>query len=122
MRKINNFRRGNELYLDKKYLEALSYYIMSIETEDMKEVALYNVGTCYLKLKKYEKAIEYYKKVLEMNSYHQKAHFNLAVSYSHINSSKGAYRHFNIALALDNSDKECKKAIRILEKEKLVCR
>lgn len=110
---MSYFIRGNEFYNNKNYEEAITYYNKAIEEKDNEAYSCYNAGVCYIKLKNHPKAIEMLTKAITLNI-DAKYFFNLAYCYSMINDSKKALRYFNVAWALDNSDKDCEKAINLI--------
>lgn len=110
---MSYFIKGNELYNNKHYEEALDFYIKAIDEKDNEAYSYYNAGVCYIKLKEFDKAIEMLSKAVKLNT-DAKYFFNLAYSYSMINETKKALRYFNIAWALDNTDKDCEKAINLI--------
>jgi tetratricopeptide (TPR) repeat protein len=110
---MSSFVKGNELYNNKNYGEALSYYIKAIDEKDNEPYSYYNASVCYIKLKDFSKAIDMLSKAIDLNL-DAKYFFNLAYCYSMINSPQKALRYFNMAWALDNSDKDCEKAINLI--------
>lgn len=107
------FSKGNEFYNCQNYEEALTYYEKAIESRDCESHSYYNSGVCYIKLKNYSKAIDMISNALEYNK-DSKYFFNLAYCYSMLKDDKKALRYFNLSWALDNEDKDCEKAIKII--------
>lgn len=110
---MNYFLKGNELYNTKNYDEALDYYEKAIENNECEYHSYYNSGVCYIKLKEYNKAIDMIKKALSLHQ-DPKYFFNLAYCYSMIDDEVKALRYFNLSWALDNSDTDCEKAIKLI--------
>lgn len=72
------FSKGNNLYQNGKYTEAIEAY-SSIEKHGVKSDDLFfNLGNCYYKLNKVAPSIYYYEKALKINPTHEDASFNLA--------------------------------------------
>jgi len=63
-----DLRRGNELFNEEKYEEALESYKSVIEEFPDAYIIHKNIGNCYFRMEKYELAEEYYRKVLEKDS------------------------------------------------------
>jgi DnaJ family protein C protein 7 len=59
--------KGNALFKQNKYEEAITYYERAIKLNNTIEVLYSNKGTCEKCLKKYKEAIRDYKKALEIN-------------------------------------------------------
>lgn len=56
--------KGNQLFDEKKYEEAITVYERIIAQEPEAFIINLNIGHCYFQMEKYEIAIEYYQKVL----------------------------------------------------------
>lgn len=57
--------KGNELYTQKRYEEAIEEYKNILEANPGLYVINRNIGNCYYELEDYDSAIKYYEKVLE---------------------------------------------------------
>lgn len=72
------FSKGNHLYQNGKYTEAIDEYT-SIEKQGfISDDLFFNLGNCYYKLNKVAPSIYYYEKALKINPAHEDASFNLA--------------------------------------------
>lgn len=109
------FEEANILCNNKEYTKAIDIYKKCIDNDEQTEQAYYNLGTCYIKTKEYNKAVDAFRAVLKINDVYANAYYNLGCAYSRIDDYKKAYRCFNIAWSLNNEDKECEKAINLLE-------
>ena len=58
-------KKGNELFDQKNYQEAINLYTKIIEEFPDAYIIYKNIGNCYFALEQYDKAEEYYLKVLE---------------------------------------------------------
>ena len=88
-------------------------YEISSKVQSNKAVCLYNSAVCFIKLGEYNSAISLLNtavKIKRQSSYF----FNLGYCYAMIKNHKKSLINFNIAWSLNNSDKDCEKAIRIL--------
>ena len=73
--------KGNALFKQQKYEDAINYYEKAIKINDSIEVLYSNKGTCEKCLKKYKEAIRDYKKALEINPKNTKNLNRLASVY-----------------------------------------
>ena len=73
--------KGNALFKEKKYEDAIEYYEKAIKINSSIEVLYSNKGTCEKCLKKYKEAIRDYKKALEINPKNTKNLNRLASVY-----------------------------------------
>ncbi len=73
--------KGNALFKQNKYEEAIEYYERAIRINNTIEVLYSNKGTCEKCLKKYREAIRDYKKALEINPKNTKNLNRLASVY-----------------------------------------
>lgn len=110
---MNYFKKGNELYTTKDYEKAIEMYNKCLEIHENEPACLYNSAVCFIKLKKYDKAIPLLEAAI-LKKRQSSYFFNLAYCYSMLNNNKKALIYFNIAWALDNSDKDCEKAISLI--------
>jgi len=58
-------QKGNDLFIQEKYKEAIQSFQTIIEKNPDTYVIYRNIGNCYFQMEDYEKAQEYYQKVLE---------------------------------------------------------
>lgn len=112
---MSYFEKANELYNTKDYENAISLYKKAIENRENEACSYYNAAVCCIKLKEYSKGISLLRSALSLRQ-ESKYFFNLAYCYAMLNDSKKALVYFNTAWALDNSDKDCEKAISLLTK------
>ena len=73
--------KGNALFKQNKFNEAIDYYERAIRINNSIEVLYSNKGTCEKCLKKYKEAIRDYKKALEINPKNTKNLNRLASVY-----------------------------------------
>ena len=73
--------KGNALFKQNKYNEAIDYYERAIKINNTIEVLYSNKGTCEKCLKNYKQAIKDYKKALEINPKNTKNLNRLASVY-----------------------------------------
>ena len=73
--------KGNALFKEKRYEDAINYYERAIKINNSIEVLYSNKGTCEKCLQKYKEAIRDYKKALEINPKNTKNLNRLASVY-----------------------------------------
>jgi tetratricopeptide (TPR) repeat protein len=62
---IEKINKGNKLFEEKKYDEAIKLFEELIKEKPELKMINQNIGNCYFAMEKYEKAVEYYKKALK---------------------------------------------------------
>lgn len=112
---MDYFNAANECYKTKDYKKAISLYQKAIDNKDNEASAYYNSAVCFIKLCQYETAIDLINKALKIKK-ESKYYFNLAYCYAMIKNNKKALQYFNTSWAMDNEDKECEKAIKLILK------
>ena len=110
---MNYFNEGNKLYSEKEFKKAIECYKHSIDLNENIACSYYNIGVCYIKLKCFDNAITMLKKSLSFQK-ESKYYFNLAYCYAMKHETNKALIYFNIAWALDSSDVDCEKAIKLI--------
>ncbi len=81
-----NLERGNKLFEEKKYREALEVYNEIVNKNPDAYIIFLNIGNCYFQMEDYDKAEESYKKVLEKDS--QNVDAIIAIGNCYINRGK----------------------------------
>ena len=110
---MNYFQKANELYNTKDYKKAIELYQKAIEVKENEAAAYYNSAVCFIKLKEYERAISLLKNAISIKM-DSKYFFNLGYCYAMLKDNKKALIYFNTSWTLDNSDKDCEKAINLI--------
>ncbi len=105
--KIN---KGNKLFKEGKYEQALAAYQDALLDDPLNEVALFDLGDAYYKIKKYKEAIDAYQKVvgsqnLELSA---KAFYNIGNAYFQQNKLKESIEAYKKALELNPNDRDAK--------------
>ncbi len=62
---VSELDKGNQLYTDKKYVEAQAAYEDILKKNPDVFIIYKNIGNCYFAMENYDKAIEYYQKLIE---------------------------------------------------------
>ncbi|MGM9973500.1 MAG: tetratricopeptide repeat protein [Clostridiaceae bacterium] len=112
---MDYFNAANECYKTKDYKKAISLYQKAIDNKDNEASAYYNSAVCFIKLCQYDTAIDLINKALKIKK-ESKYYFNLAYCYAMKKNNKKALQYFNTSWAMDNEDKECEKAIKLILK------
>jgi len=110
---VSYFNKANELYNLKDYKRAIDLYKKSAEVKENEAASLYNSAVCFIKLKEYTSAIPLIQAALKIKR-DSKYYFNLAYCYAMLKENGKALNYFNTAWALDNSDDECDRAIKLI--------
>ena len=108
--------KGNTLFKEQKYLEAISYYERAIKINSSVEVLYSNKGTCEKCLKKYKEAIRDYKKALEINPKNTKNLNRLASVYVIVGNLGEAKITQQKALNFEPNNSVYKEQMNIIEK------
>lgn len=110
---MSYFEKANEYYNTKEYKKAIELYQKAIDVKENESASYYNAGVCFIKLKEYEKAVALLKRAIELRR-DSKYFFNLAYCYAMLKDTRKALIYFNTAWSMDNSDKDCEKAIKLI--------
>jgi len=110
---VNYFNKANELYNLKDYKKAIDLYKKSVELKENEAASLYNSAVCFIKLKDYKNAIPLIRSAIDIKK-ESKYYFNLAYCHAMLKDTGKALNYFNTAWALDNSDDECERAIKLI--------
>ena len=76
---MNNLDIANNLFLERKFSQAIEEYTKILKNDSQNLTALNNMGYALTKLKKFDLALECYEKSLEI-----KGDDHIAVSYKHL--------------------------------------
>ena len=108
--------KGNNLFKQQKYEEAINYYERAIKLNNTIEVLYSNKGTCEKCLKKYKEAIRDYKKALEINPKNTKNLNRLASVYIIVGNLGEAKMTQERALNFEPSNSVYKEQMTTIEK------
>ena len=108
--------KGNALFKEKKYEDAIEYYEKAIKINSSIEVLYSNKGTCEKCLKKYKEAIRDYKKALEINPKNTKNLNRLASVYIIVGNLGEAKMTQQKALNFEPNNSEYKEQMGTIEK------
>ena len=108
--------KGNALFKEKRYDDAIIYYEKAIKINNSIEVLYSNKGTCEKKLEKYKEAIRDYKKALEINPKNTKNLNRLASVYIIVGNLGEAKMTQQKALNFEPNNSEYKEQMGTIEK------
>lgn len=110
-----SFEKGNQLYNNGKYKQAINEYIESIKNYEEVESCYYNMAVSYMKLKEYDDGIECLKNAISYNR-KSKYFYNLGCCYYNKKDLGSAMFNLIIAYGLDDEDEDIRDAIDIISK------
>ncbi len=87
--------RGNELFDEEKYGDAIEIYRRIVEEFPDTYILYQNIGNCYFKMEKYDQAEEYYKKVLEKDPKNQETMLLIGNCYANRDDKEKALEWYN---------------------------
>ena len=108
--------KGNALFKEKRYEDAINYYERAIKINNSIEVLYSNKGTCEKCLQKYKEAIRDYKKALEINPKNTKNLNRLASVYIIVGNLGEAKMTQQKALNFEPNNSEYKEQMGTIEK------
>lgn len=95
---LDKLDKGNKLYEEKKYNEAIEEFKKILELYPDVYLININIANCYYDLGDYQKAIEYYQKVLDKEPENNNALLGIGNSYSQLKSEKALEYYSKIDL------------------------
>lgn len=106
--------RGNEAFAAKRFEDAIVLYDKAIETDETNFVYFNNRAAAYHELKNYAKAIEDARKSISIEN-NPKAHARLGAALWAQGKHREAKGEFEVAAAMDPSNKSHKESVQALE-------
>jgi len=100
---MDELEKGNQLFNQQKYDEALAVFIKMITENPEAYIIHMNIGNCHFEKKEYDQAIASFMKVLETEKDHIKAVISIANSYSNKGDQEKALEWYG-KLSLDKID------------------
>ena len=84
----NNFKKGNELYLNGDYSGALGEYTKFSEKKKNKYEGFYNAGNAYFQGEDYQKALDMYNQALTLNPKDEDTKYNMELAKEKLKTQK----------------------------------
>lgn len=102
--------KGNQLYQQEKYEEALVQYKDALLDDPLHEISIFNEADASYKLKKYDQALASYQKLLGSKDMHlvAKAHYNIGNIHFQQNKLQEAIKSYKSALEITPDDRDIK--------------
>ena len=94
---------GTIYYRQRKFAEAVKYYIEATAADPDYALAQFNLGNLFDEQGRVAEALQHYRKALTLNAGYADAHFNLALLCERTGDALKAVHHWKIYLKLDNS-------------------
>jgi peptidoglycan/xylan/chitin deacetylase (PgdA/CDA1 family)/uncharacterized caspase-like protein len=105
-----HLNRGNTLYQEKRYPEALDEFLAAANMNPRSALAANNVGFLYFKLNKFDLAIQWTEKAIAIDPNRGVAYLNLADLLYQLNRMADARRGYERFLELEPASKEAPRA------------
>ena len=99
--------RGNQLYKNGNYAEAIKEYTESIKRNPKVAAVYLDRGMSYMKILTYDKALEDLNKAIELNPQYVKAYAKKANAHYFLKEYHKAMEAYNKGLELDPNNNEC---------------
>jgi len=113
-----HFRKGVNLYIEKKLQEALAEFQASLEVNPANPDTLNNLGYIYFDLGQLDKALAEQRRALEINPGHANAHYGLALIYRAQGEHAKAREHLEEYLRLEPRGYWSRKAQEMLSRSR----
>ncbi len=113
-----HFRKGVNLYIEKKLHEALAEFQASLEVNPANPDTLNNLGYIYFDLGQLDKALAEQRRALEINPGHANAHYGLALIYRAQGEHAKAREHLEEYLRLEPRGYWSRKAQEMLRRSR----
>jgi tetratricopeptide (TPR) repeat protein len=113
-----HIERGDALFKEKKYPEALKEFLTVIQLDEFNVLAANNAGFIYYKLEQYEEATNWFEKTLVLDPHRAIVYVNLGDAYLKLNRKPEAKKAFQQYLQISPNSKnveEIKKKLALLD-------
>jgi tetratricopeptide (TPR) repeat protein len=95
-------RRGDDLRVDKNFLDAMDYYRAALKGAPGNASVFNKIGICQLMMQRYKEAKKSFEHAIKVDRLHADAYNNLGVIYYAQKNYNGAIRHYEKAIALNS--------------------
>ncbi len=113
-----HMERGDALFKEKKYSEALKEFLAVIQSDEFNVLAANNSGFMYYKLEQYEEAANWFEKTIVLDPHRAIAYVNLGDAYLKLGRKPEAKKAFQQYLKVSPNSKnaeEIKKKLALLD-------
>lgn len=93
-------KRGDELRIEKNYLDAIDFYYAAMKKTPDNGVLMNKTGICQLMLQRYKEAKKSFERAIKTNKKHADAYNNLGVIYYQEHNYGKAIKFYNKAIVL----------------------
>lgn len=95
-------RRGDELRVEKNFLDALDYYQAALKGAPGNASVFNKIGICQLMMQRFKEAKKSFEHAIKADRKHADAYNNLAVIYYSQHSYNGAIKYYEKAISLND--------------------
>jgi tetratricopeptide (TPR) repeat protein len=113
-----HMERGDALFKEKKYAEALKEFIAVVQLDEFNALAANNAGFMYYKLEQYEEAANWFEKTIVLDPHRAIAYVNLGDAYLKLDRKPEAKKAFQQYLQISPNSKnaeDIKKKLALLD-------
>ena len=113
-----HMERGDTLFKEKKYTEALKEFLAVIQLDEFNVLAANNTGFMYYKLEQYEEAANWFEKTIVLDPHRAIAYVNLGDACIKLNRKPEARKAFQQYLEISPNSKnaeEIKRKLALLD-------
>ena len=100
----DSFKKGNDLMVEKKYVEAVKCYQEAAELYPNNDTLLFQIGLAYGYLGKNEEALINFQKAIELNPGYDSAYANIGVALLNLKKYDEAIAAFQNAIRINPND------------------
>lgn len=108
---------ANDMYVHKKYAEALILYSNIYKKDSLNAIAIYRIGVCNFKLFNLMESNRYFLRSIKLNYRIVDSLFNMGLNYSSLGEYEFALTYFKLALKLSPNDMQIIHEIKIHEEK-----
>jgi len=102
---MKHMERGDALFKEKKYAEALQEFASATKLDASNALAANNAGYMYYKIERYEESAQWFEKTIALDPRRAIAYANLGDTYVHLNRKPEAKKAFAKYLELSPNSK-----------------
>jgi tetratricopeptide (TPR) repeat protein len=96
-------RRGDELRMDKNWLDAVDYYQAALKGAPGSASLFRKIGICQLQMQRYKEARKSFERAIRVDRKDAISYNNLGVVYYELRNYNAAIKHYQKAISIDDS-------------------